>query len=269
MGGTVPQVRARVLLVVGMASSLLAGLAVAESTGATTSQDTVVESSVTSTPEAVAETSVTTTGEASAVEILRPDEPWGGATLGEWNARWYQWALSMPEDVNPNRDATGERCGYGQFGPVFLLPGTVDDDGVTCVVAEGTAILVIVANINCSTIEPPPFFGRDEDELRACVAENMDLVSDLQARVNGQDVANLEEYRTATPLFTVTIPEDNPVGAEPGVAQFLAEAYSFIIAPPPPGEYEIAVSAIYAGDPYPNKVTVIVQAPQVIEPPTT
>ena len=74
---------------------------------------------------------------------------------------------------------------------------------------------------------------------------------------------------TDTPLFTVSLPEDNLAGVEPGVAHLTGAAYSFIIAPPPPGEYEVAVSAIYAGDPYPNRLTVIVEAPQVIEPPTT
>ena len=123
-----------------MSASLLCGLAVAGSSGATTPDDTVAETSVAVTPETVAETSVATATEGAAVEILPPDESWGGATLSEWNARWLQWAVSMPEDVNPNLDATGERCGYGQSGPVFFLPGT-DDDGVTCVVAEGTAIL--------------------------------------------------------------------------------------------------------------------------------
>ena len=108
--------RARILLAVGMVSSLLAGLAVAESSGATTSQNTVAEASVTSTPDTVAATSVATTPAMAMVEILPPDESWGGATRGEWDAQWWQRVVSMPEDVNPYFDSTGERCGYGQSG---------------------------------------------------------------------------------------------------------------------------------------------------------
>jgi hypothetical protein len=141
---------------------------------------------------------------------------------------------------------------------------------VTCLVAEGTAIYVGAASLNCSTVEPPPFFGRTEDELRECATEGMDSITDYQASVNGQDVADLDMYRTASPLFTVVLPENNVLGVEPGVAQAVAEEYSFIIAPPQPGEYEVSWSAIYLGEVFASTITVIVEAPGVIEgPPTT
>ena len=70
-----------------------------------------------------------------------------------------------------------------------------------------------------------------------------------QVRVNGQEVADLDSYRIASPLFTITLPENNILGVEPGVAQAVSEAYSFIIAPPPPGEYEINFSTLASGQP--------------------
>ena len=80
---------------------------------------------------------------------------------------------ACPKTSNPGFDATGERCGFGQFGPVFFLagnfgPGNAEGVNRTCVVAEGTVIYAGVAGTNCSTLEPPPYFGRTEDELRAC-----------------------------------------------------------------------------------------------------
>ena len=77
----------------------------------------------------------------------------------------------------------------------------------------------------------------------------IDGVTDYQARINGQDVGDLDAYRIASPLFTLTFPENNIFGVEPGVAQAVSEAYSFIIAPPPPGEYEIAWTTSYPGEP--------------------
>jgi hypothetical protein len=222
---------------------------------------------------AIAQTTEATAPEAGGVEILAPDDTWGGATRAEWDARWWQWAVSMPEDINPNYDTTGERCGYGQSGPVFFMPASFGEPFErTCVVAEGTAIYVVVAGTECSTVEPPPFFGRTEEELRTCAGAALDEATDYQASVNGEDVADLDAYRTASPLFTMTFPADNIFGVEPGVAQSVSETYSLLIAPPPPGEYEIVVSTMYIDDPqvYTGTVNLIVESPQVIEaPPTT
>ena len=122
----------------------------------------------------------------------------------------------MPEDVSPWFDTTDERCGYGQSGPVFFVLGWPP---LTCVVAEGTAIYVRLTGPECSTVEPPPWFGRTEEELRACANSGLDEeASELQASVNGHDVANLDAYRTTSPLFTVTFPEDNVIDVDPGVA---------------------------------------------------
>jgi hypothetical protein len=136
------------------------------------------------------------------------------------------------------------------------------------VVAEGTAIYVSAGG-ECSTVEPPPFFGRTEDELRACVTAAMEGSIPFGARINGQDVGDLGAYRISTPLFTLNFPENNIFGVEPGVAQAVGEAYSFIIAPPPPGEYEIVLFP--PGEPETpfGIFTLIVEAPEVIEPPTT
>jgi hypothetical protein len=262
------QRRAHILFAAGVSSAVLAGqsLAVAKSSGATTS-DTITETSVAT----FAATTVATAQEMAVVggvEILPPDEGWAGLTRGEWAARRWQWGATMPEDVHPAYDVTGdERCGYGQSGPVFFMPG---GPGVgvplRCVVAEGIAILIDVASAECSTVEPPPFFGRTEDELRACASASLDQVTQYHARINGQEVADLDAYRVGTPLFTITLPEGNIYGLEPGVAQAVEEGYSFIIAPPPPGEYRVTISV---GGSFTFTRTFIVEAPQVIEPPTT
>ena len=101
---------------------------------------------------------------------------------------------------------------------------------------------------------------------------NADQATDYQASVNGQAVADLDTYRTGSPLFTLTFPENNIFGVEGASRGSVSESYSFIIAPPPPGEYAIVVSTMYVDDPqlYTLTVNLIVQAPQVIEaPPTT
>jgi hypothetical protein len=208
-----------------------------------------------------------TTPDGTALEVLPPDESWNGVARRDLDAAWWQRVFTMPADLSPYTDPTGERCGYQQSGSVFLLPGNFVGGIVerTCVVAEGTAIYVFVAGGTCSTIEPPPYFGRTEDELRACATAAFDEdVIAFHARVDGDDVADLVAYRTTSPLFAVTVPEDSLLGVDPGVGQVVSEAISFIVAPPPPGEYEIAVSATLAGNPEPGGVTTTV----IVEPPT-
>jgi hypothetical protein len=249
-------------------ASLLTGLAVVDSTGATTPEDTIAETSVAAVSDNAADTSTATPGIAE-VEVLPPDEPWAGVNRAEWTARAWQWWLSLPEDVSPNM--TGEGCGYGQAGPVFLLPipyGEVLD--FECVVAEGAAIYATVFFAECSTTEPPPYFARDEDELRACTSGHLDGATN-HATINGQEVADLEAYRLASPAFPLTLSEGNLNLAEPGVALSMAESYNFIIAPPSPGDYEIVVRLGNQDSPeVVATYTVMVEAPQVLQaPPTT
>jgi hypothetical protein len=271
--------RVRILLAAGVSSLLLAGLAVAESSSASppdtatesseVALSTVAESSLATASDTVVEASVSTTPESPAVEILPPDESWAGATRGEWDARGWQWVVSLPADINPAVDGSGDFCGYGQFGPVFFLPGSfATGAATTCVVAEGTAIFAS-AGAECSTVEPPPYFGRNEEELRACVTAALDDFSPFRVRINGQEVADLDDYRTTSPPFTLTFPENNVFDVEPGVALAVAESYSFIIAPPPPGEYEIVYWLPGEPEEVFSTVTLRVEAPQVIEPPAT
>jgi hypothetical protein len=206
--------------------------------------------------------------------ILSPDEEYGGATLGEWIARNWQWAVSLPQESNPNFDPTGATCGYGQSGSVFFLPASYTEEpptDLTCVVPAGTALLVSVGGSECSTVEPPPFFGRDEAELAACAEAFTDTIVAMEVSIDGEPVTDLERYRAQSPLSTFWFPEDNFFGVPGGVASFVADGYSFIIAPPPPGEYAISVSTQFEGDEGPLAVTmtVVVEEPQIIEPAAT
>jgi hypothetical protein len=44
------------------------------------------------------------------VEIFQPDSNPYGLTYGDWTARWWQWAYSIPKDVNPSYDDMGKYC---------------------------------------------------------------------------------------------------------------------------------------------------------------
>src|SRR5215218_2172940 len=99
-----------------------------------------------------------------------------GTSLGEWQARWFTWFIEIPAATNPLFDETGALCGIDQSGPVWFL-APVAHPGVTtraCTVPVGKGIFVLGLGNECSNIEPPPFFGSTEAELRACAAEGLE-----------------------------------------------------------------------------------------------
>ena len=212
---------------------------------------------------------------AAEVTAIAPDEPYAGATLAEWSARASQWFLSFPLDAHPGMDATGASCGHGQHGPVFFLPPSLSPEAgtLTCVVPAGMAVLVPLGGVGCTTVEPPPYFGRDEAELRACAEAGADDFSELTVSVNGEPIADVDQYRTTTPLYTINLPEDNVLGVPAGVAEGVSAGYDLLLAPLPPGEYliegggqvDLEGDVITFGGAY----TVIVEAPQVVEPAAT
>jgi len=74
-----------------------------------------------------------------------------------------------------------------------------------------------------------------------------DTVTDTEASIYGQDLPNFLDHRTTSPLFTMNFPEDVILGGSSGLALSVADGYSFIIVPPPPGEYEIVISTTFDG----------------------
>ena len=75
-------------------------------------------------------------------------------------------AIEHPRERQPELcDTTGERCRIRPVrGPVLLLPATWGDPatrGHLRESPEGAAIYVPAFGVTCSTVEPPPFFGRN------------------------------------------------------------------------------------------------------------
>lgn len=205
------------------------------------------------------------------VEIVPPEEAFGGATAAEWEARWWQWAVSIPAEFNPNFDPTGGSCGTGQFGPVFMLPGLFSEDPgtvqFTCVVPEGVGIYVGIAGVGCSSVEEPPYFGGNEAELAACATSEANALQSSEVSINGVAVDDPMQYRHVTALHTLNFGPGNFYGIDPVVALSVTDGWGFVIAPPAPGEYEIVITNRWDGmdDPYVTTLTIVVTSATVIE----
>jgi glycine cleavage system aminomethyltransferase T len=106
-------------------------------------------------------------------------------------------------------------------------------------------------------VEPPPFFGRNEAELRACASNAVDMaegafdMTAMRLTVDGETVADLSVYRAATPRFALWVPEDNLLESDERVADSVADGYQVMLSPLSEGAHEVVISI-----PGPQTVTI-------------
>ncbi len=186
--------------------------------------------------------------------VFAPSEDVAGATLGEWSARHWEWTLSQPIGANPGQDVTGATCGLEQEGPVFFLPRNF----APCRVPMNTLILVPIVGTECSTVEPPPYHGMNEQELRTCASRDVNRYTNITVRIDGQPVPDAAAFRRESPAFTVTLPEHNVLGVPAGDAEVVSDGYQMLLAPLPLGTHHIVVHVeLTDGTVLPDKVIAI------------
>jgi hypothetical protein len=177
------------------------------------------------------------TSSSSNPAIFPPDSQPYGLTYGEWTAKWWQWADSIPTANNPQLDQTGKDCAQAQnqTGPVWFLAGTSGGSAErTCTIPAGKAILLPIVNI--AYVRDA---GETKEEMLAFVKRTMDKVTTLEASVDGTPLQNLSNYRIQSPFFNATLPKDNVVGDPEGTYLEVADGYWVFLEPLSPGQHEI------------------------------
>ena len=149
--------------------------------------------------------------------------------------------LETPTPENP----------FGSGGPLcvdldgviapFGAPGTAS---ITCVVKPGTKIFVAAWSAECSTLEPPPFFGSNETELRACArAVNAGITTGNVIVV--LDGIPVQVAEVTSPLEHLDLPADNIFGATAGTGPpampylSVADGWVALLHPLTPGTHTI------------------------------
>lgn len=174
--------------------------------------------------------------------VLPPNSRVQGLTYGEWSARWWQYVLSIPGEENPLTGGTGTNCVYQRIGNVGLVAvDPLSESTITCQVPTGMMLFLDVLSAECSTVEEDPFYGGNEEEMRACALSF--TISDLQASIDGSEVKNLDQYIHTSPLFEFTLPEDNILYTEELSGQSVSNGAHLILAPLSPGEHTIHLHA--------------------------
>jgi hypothetical protein len=179
-----------------------------------------------------------------------------GNTYGEWSARWWQWALSIPAATNPTLDATGANCAEDQIGRVWFLAGSSGGTfDRTCPVPAGQALFFPILNAAFGAAvfdcEPTlPEVPCNVPTLRAAAAASMDPVT-IEASIDDVPLLKLNDYRVQSPVFSVTLPEGNIVGQPPGTyAPMVSDGYWLMLAPLSAGEHTIHFKNSVTGGPF-------------------
>lgn len=141
-----------------------------------------------------------------------------GLTYEQWQARWQQWALSIPADAN-HPFFPGGNVLQDQTDHVWFLAGVVGSSEVRSItIPAGTALFFPVVNAECSTVEAPPFHGDNHASLSSCANAHIDHTSGLAATIDERPVKQLDSYRGESPLFEFgPLPDPNVLGVKAGL----------------------------------------------------
>jgi hypothetical protein len=172
-----------------------------------------------------------------------------GLTYGEWTAKWWQWTISIPKDINPGGDTTGKDCALKQSGPVWFLAGTFGGAATrTCTIPAGKAIMLPLINAECDYLAKPNL--KTEQQLLACAKSENEGITGLDATVDGVKTQSLQNYRVQSPLFNFTYPTNNVNGAPVGSTQGVSDGYWVLLKPLPVGSHTVHIAGSvvnYAG----------------------
>jgi hypothetical protein len=120
----------------------------------------------------------------------------------------------------------------------MIFGDTANNVPLKCQVPPGTMLFFLIVANECSTLEPPPWYGENEAELRLC-AQSL-VPENLQASIDGVEVQNLDQYVFTSPLYKFTMPEDNIFGVPAGsTGESVSYGAWLMLAPLDPGMHTI------------------------------
>jgi hypothetical protein len=173
-------------------------------------------------------------------------------TMGKWLERYWIWLASIPEDVHPRGDTTGENCGTNQAGPIWYLDPPVEQpqpNSTTfyCEIPENKAILVpiyvgecdptVLDNPTDSQISECAKMGND----RANIKFDLDGKRFVEIKGTSQSEEQYSLYRTASDFFNISFVENNIFEADSGTYRAQADGYFVILQPLPLGDHEMSI----------------------------
>jgi hypothetical protein len=170
------------------------------------------------------------------------DKPYG-LTYGQWTANFWKWVISIPQQNNPNNDATGAKCAINQNDPNvwYLTPTFGGAAERTCTISKGKAILFPLLAGECSYAENPNL--KTESQLRACASQGQNVSRSMAVTIDGTKLKNLENYRVQSQLFDLAYPDNNVFSVKAGNSKAVSDGFWVFLKPLSPGKHELEFSA--------------------------
>jgi len=180
--------------------------------------------------------------------MVFPGEQVNSLPLESYANMWWQWTYTMPQEINPVRDRTGEYCHVGQQGNVWFLAGGYGSSKIsrTCTIPESTYVFFPVINML-------KFPGKKESKLtcehaKAQAALNNDQLLTIEVELNGMVYSNPTHARLVSKeCFDLLgmIPEE--YGA-PRVFPAATDGFWLMLKPLEKGEHSLKFNAQYNRD---------------------
>jgi hypothetical protein len=156
-----------------------------------------------------------------------------GVPYGKWIARWWQWSYSIPTAQHPRDAYAPEKCGVNQQGSVWFLADQLGGkEERTCTTPANKAVMIPLLTGECD------YEVKTDEELRRCAMAGNEY-GVIEATVDGVKIKNLEQYRTQSGFFNITIPEDNIYGGPAGTYRAFADGFFVFLEPLSAGKHDI------------------------------
>jgi len=124
-----------------------------------------------------------------------------GVPLSAWTGKWWKWIRSIPKEINPAFDTTGQYCNAFQPYPnVWFLAGTFGGSVIRfCTLPYGKALFFPIITSVFSFVEDPDL--KTEDDLIGAARKDTDTVKRLDLVVDDVSFVQLDKFRVSSGVF--------------------------------------------------------------------
>ena len=188
--------------------------------------------------------------------VVPPDAHYRGMTYGEWQAALNQWINSLPATGHPILEGNENNIAVGQPKHVWFLANAAPVVDRHFTIPSGTALYATILTVewdNFVCVDPNTNYS--VDELREIAKNIVDTLTDIEVEIDGVPINDVAAYRSTTPVFYSTFPDDNipkyfgctdvPAGT---YGPMVADGYALLLTPLPVGEHIIRITAFLGID---------------------